>query len=426
MSNENSGVKIPKKQQSAKKRKTLFIVLAVLLCMFGAVIALSWNKILGPCVEMHANAVKLVSESTEDTFKASQTSLVYDNEGELMFSLRGEKDVYYLEYDEIPDAAKLAMISIEDKKFVNHRGVDPKAIIRAAVALVKNAGEVTQGGSTITQQLSRNVFLTHKVSWQRKVEEIFISIELEKKYSKEDIMEYYLNNVYFSKGYYGIQAASQGYFNKNADELSLSQIAFLCAIPNGPSMYDPIDHPENTIKRRNRILEEMLEDEVISQEQYDAAVAEEITVLQKKKKDVSDYVETFVLKCSVESLMKEGGFEFKNTFDSKEEEAPTPKPDRMPVRKPASIPPTQFIAASSIRSGSAAHQTPGAASPPGLRQRYARPASLPRLRPARRATLSPRTARPGQSRCTPRTHTGAGSPPLLWQTPAAASCRSTG
>ena len=321
MSNENSGVKIPKKQQSAKKRKTLFIVLAVLLCMFGAVIALSWNKILGPCVEMHANAVKLVSESTEDTFKASQTSLVYDNEGELMFSLRGEKDVYYLEYDEIPDAAKLAMISIEDKKFVNHRGVDPKAIIRAAVALVKNAGEVTQGGSTITQQLSRNVFLTHKVSWQRKVEEIFISIELEKKYSKEDIMEFYLNNVYFSKGYYGIQAASQGYFNKNVDELSLSQIAFLCAIPNGPSMYDPIDHPENTIKRRNRILEEMLEDEVISQEQHDAAVAEEITVLQKKKKDVSDYVETFVLKCSVEALMKEGGFEFKNTFDSKEEEA---------------------------------------------------------------------------------------------------------
>lgn len=317
MSNDNRGVKIPKKKKS---KKVFWIVLALFLCVFGAVVAVSWNKVLGPCVEMHANAVALVSASTENTFKASQTSLVYDNEDKLMFDLRGEKDVYYLEYDQIPDAAKLAMISIEDKKFVNHRGVDPIAIVRAAVALVKNAGEVTQGGSTITQQLSRNIFLTHKVSWQRKVEEIFISLELEKKYSKEDIMEYYLNNIYFSNGYYGIQAASQGYFGKDADELSLSQIAFLCAIPNGPTKYDPYNNPDNTIMRRNRILEEMLEDEVISQEQHDAAVAEEIVVIKKQKKDVNDYVETYVLKCSAEALMKEGGFEFKNTFASDEEE----------------------------------------------------------------------------------------------------------
>ena len=318
MSKDNRGVKIPKKQ---KKKKALWIGLLIVLIPIAVLIAVSWNKILGPCIEMHSNAVSLVAESSEDTFKASQTSLVFDHEGELMFSLRGEKDVYYLEYDEIPDAAKLAMISIEDKKFVNHKGVDLKAIMRAAIALVKNAGEVTQGGSTITQQLSRNVFLTHKVSWQRKVEEIFISVELEKKYSKEDIMEYYLNNIYFSNGYYGIQAASQGYFGKNADELSLSQIAFLCAIPNSPTMYDPYENPENTIKRRDRILEEMLEDDIINQEQYDAAIAEEITVIEKKKKSVSDYVETFVLKCSAEALMKEGGFEFKNTFATEEEEA---------------------------------------------------------------------------------------------------------
>ena len=185
MSKDKKGVKVPKKQQ---KKKVLWTVLAVLVCVIGVVVALSWNKILGPCIEMHSNAVRVVADSSEDTFKASQTSLVYDDEGELMFSLRGEKDVYYLEYDQIPDAAKMAMISVEDKKFANHRGFDPIAILRAAIELVKNAGEVTQGGSTITQQLSRNVFLTHKVSWQRKVEEIFISIELEKKYSKEDIM----------------------------------------------------------------------------------------------------------------------------------------------------------------------------------------------------------------------------------------------
>ncbi len=321
MSEKSSGVKNPKSKKGGKKKPAVMIITGILIAMFVLLFLVAWNKILGPCVEMHANAVSLVKESTEDTFRASQTSLVYDREDELLLSLRGEKDVYYLEYEDLPDAAKFAMISIEDKKFVNHKGVDLKAVIRAAVALVKNRGEVTQGGSTITQQLSRNVFLTHKVSWQRKVEEIFISMELEKKYSKEDIMEYYLNNIYFSNGYYGIQAASQGYFGKDADELTLSQIAFLCAIPNSPTMYDPYDHPENTVKRRDRILEEMLEDKVITQQQHDAAVAEEITVQQKVKQDVNDYVETFVIKCSVEALMKEGGFEFKNVFATEEEEA---------------------------------------------------------------------------------------------------------
>lgn len=320
MTKKNSGVKNPKNKKTGKKSTAFRVVMIVLICLLGALFVVGWNKVIGPCIEMYSSASTLVAESSEETFRASQTSLVYDNEGELLFSLRGEKDVYYLEYDEIPDAAKLAMISIEDKKFVNHKGVDLKAVIRAAVALVKNRGEVTQGGSTITQQLSRNVFLTHKVSWQRKVEEIFISVQLEKKYSKEDIMEFYLNNIYFENGYYGIQAASQGYFKKDANELTLSQIAFLCAIPNSPTLYEPYGNSENTIKRRDRILENMLEDGYISQAQYDAAVAEEIVVEAKTKKNVNDYLETFALKCSVEALMKEGGFEFRTTFDSDEEE----------------------------------------------------------------------------------------------------------
>lgn len=320
MTKNNSGVKNPKKRKSRKKSIAFRAVMVFLICLLGALLVLGWSKFIGPCLEMHANAKELVKDSTEETFRASQTSLVYDKDGELLFSLRGEKDVYYLEYEEIPDAAKLAMISIEDKKFVNHRGVDLKAVIRAAVAYVKNRGEVTQGGSTITQQLSRNIFLTHKVSWERKVEEIFIAVQLEKKYSKEDIMEFYLNNIYFSNGYYGIQAASQGYFKKDANELTLSQIAFLCAIPNSPTYYEPYANSEHTIKRRDRILKNMKEDGYISQEQYDAAVAEEIVVLPKEKKNVNDYLETFALKCSVEALMKENGFEFKTTFDSEKEE----------------------------------------------------------------------------------------------------------
>lgn len=323
MKQTDSGVKNPKKskKKSFAKRISIIFLVTVLICLAVVGVIIGWQKIVLPCVQMYTDAVSQVENSTKDTFKASQTSLVYDHEGELLLTLKGEKDVYYLDYDEIPDAAKLAMISIEDKKFVNHRGVDIKGTMRAFVALIVNKGEITQGGSTITQQLSRNIFLTHEVSWQRKVKEIFIATLLEKKYSKEEIMEFYLNNIYFSNGYYGIQAASQGYFGRDADELTLSEIAFLCAVPNGPSLYDPIDHKENTLKRRDLILKNMLEDGYISQEQYDAAIAEEITVIKKQKRSIHDYVETYILKCAAESLMKEKGFEFKNTFTTASEKA---------------------------------------------------------------------------------------------------------
>lgn len=322
MKESGSGIKRAKtsKKKKLAKRVTRLFIVTVILCLLGAGVYAGWKKIGEPCLEMYTEAVKMVEESTRDTFKASQTSLVYDTDGDLLLSLKGEKDVYYLDYDEIPDAAKLAMISIEDKKFVYHRGADIKAIVRAALALLKNHGEVTQGGSTITQQLSRNVFLSHHVSWQRKVEEIFIATALEKKYSKEDIMEFYLNNIYFSSGYYGIQAASKGYFGKDVNNLTLSQIAFLCAIPNSPTYYDPIEHKDHTLERRDKILKNMYEDGYINQEQYEEAVSEEITVKKKKKRSIHDYVETYILKCATEALMKEDGFEFRNTFASEQEE----------------------------------------------------------------------------------------------------------
>ena len=135
--------KTSKKKKTAKKVIVIFIV-TFMLCILAAGIYVGWKKIGIPCLEMYADAVEFVSASTEDTFKASQTSLVYDKNGDLLLSLKGEKDVYYLDYEDIPDAAKVAMISIEDKKFVYHKGADIKAIARAAVALVKNRGEVTQ------------------------------------------------------------------------------------------------------------------------------------------------------------------------------------------------------------------------------------------------------------------------------------------
>ena len=173
--------------------------------------------------ELQAEAEHYVRTSTVDTFKTSQTGIVYDANGNQISVLKGEKDVYYLPYDEIPTNVTAAIVSIEDKKFYKHGGVDYKAIMRAVFAMLKN-GEVTQGGSTITQQLARNVFISQERTWQRKMEEIFIALRLEKKYTKNEILEFYLNNINFANGYYGIQAASKGYFNVTVDQLDLSRL----------------------------------------------------------------------------------------------------------------------------------------------------------------------------------------------------------
>ncbi len=269
--------------------------------------------------EMQKEARRLVEASNEDTFRQAETSLVYDKDGNLISALKGEKDVYYISLQDIPAETIELMISIEDKKFYRHRGLDFKAIARAAWALIENKGEITQGGSTITQQLARNIFLTHEETWERKLKEMFIAMELEKKYSKAKIMEFYLNNIYFSNGFYGIQAASFGYFDKSVQDLTLSEQAFLCAIPNSPNLYDPYQNPDNTVERRNRILHQMVLDGKLSEEEEKAAKQEEI-VLCKKKRTKNNYVETFVYDCAVRAFMKRAGFSFQYTFSDDEEE----------------------------------------------------------------------------------------------------------
>lgn len=263
-------------------------------------------------------AEQLVGESDLNTFRQTETSLVYDSNKKLISVLKGAKDVYYLEYKDIPETAVEAMIAIEDKKFMKHGGIDLKANMRAVIALVKHKGGVTQGASTITQQLARTIFLTNEVSIERKLKEIFLSVELEQKYQKSQIMEFYLNNIYFANGYYGIQAASRGYFNKTIDKLSLSQIAFLCAVPNNPTIYDPEDHPENTVKRRDRILYQMYKDGWIDKTEYDEACQEEIKLVQKKRSK-NNYVETYVFYSATRALMAQEGFKFQNKFDSEED-----------------------------------------------------------------------------------------------------------
>ena len=318
---ENKQKKSHKKKKHKKKYRLFwFFVRIQVLFLIVVAAGLGWYYFGGYAQKVNAlqqEAKKLVRESNEETFRSVQTSLVYDANGNLVSTLKGEKDVYYLDYEDIPPYAAAAMVSIEDKKFYRHNGIDIKAIMRAAKAMIQN-GKVTQGGSTITQQLSRNIFLNHDVKWERKIEEMFIAVELEKVYSKNKIMEFYLNNVYFGNGYYGIQAASKGYFSTEVSNLDLSQIAFLCDIPNIPILYDPVVGMENTLKRRDRILDQMHDDGKISQDTCNEAKAEQIT-LNPSQKMKNDYVETYTYNCAIRALMAEGGFEFRTEFASEEE-----------------------------------------------------------------------------------------------------------
>ena len=269
--------------------------------------------------ELRQEAVRLVRQSDVDTFKANQTSIVYASDGSVISTLKGEKDSYYVSIEEMPVDAVTAIVSIEDKKFFRHHGIDYRALLRAVKAMVQN-GEVKQGGSTITMQLARNIFLSQEKTWQRKVEEMYIATELENKYSKDQILEFYLNNIYFGNGYYGIQSAARGYFDSDVENLSLSQIAFLCAIPNNPTLYDPVTNKDNAVSRRDRILKNMLDDGKISQMDYAQAVAEQITLNRPQALAKNDYVETYTYYCATRALMEQQGFVFHEDFKTDEEQ----------------------------------------------------------------------------------------------------------
>lgn len=269
--------------------------------------------------ELRQEAVRLVRQSDVNTFKANQTSIVYASDGSVISTLKGEKDSYYVSIEEMPVDVVTAIVSIEDKKFFRHHGIDYRALLRAVKAMVQN-GEVKQGGSTITMQLARNIFLSQEKTWQRKVEEMYIATELENKYSKNQILEFYLNNIYFGNGYYGIQSAARGYFDRDVESLSLSQIAFLCAIPNNPTLYDPVTNKDNTVSRRDRILKNMLDDGKISQMDYAQAVAEQITLNRPQALAKNDYVETYTYYCATRALMEQQGFVFHEDFKTDEEQ----------------------------------------------------------------------------------------------------------
>lgn len=213
--------------------------------------------------------------------RLEQPTLVYDHNGKSAGSLYSQKGTY-VSLNKISSNVSNAVLSTEDRNFYHEHGFSVKGLARAAYLLVKNKvlgrDYISGGGSTLTQQLVKNAFLTQQQTFSRKAEEIFISIEVENQYSKKDILTMYLNNAYFGHGVWGVQDAAKRYFNVNASQLTVPQAATLVGMLTSPGIYDPVDHPKLAKERRNLVLDLMVENNKLTQAQANAYKKVPLTV----------------------------------------------------------------------------------------------------------------------------------------------------
>ncbi len=247
---------------------TVLLILLVSGMMFACVFAYYVKTCLTPNLDL----------SLED-FKLNESSTIWyqDGGGEWreLAKLAGEENRVWVNYEDIPWYMEKALVAIEDKRFYDHKGVDWYRTLGAFVEMFARM-ETSYGGSTITQQLIKNLTGEDEVTIQRKLTEIFGALELEKKYDKQEIMEWYLNAVYFGEGCWGVQTAAQTYFGKDVSELTMAECASIVGITNLPTYYDPFYNEENNKKRQETILREMYEQGFINHNQYEQAVNEEL------------------------------------------------------------------------------------------------------------------------------------------------------
>lgn len=214
-----------------------------------------------------------VDISTIIDYKPKLTTQIFDRNGNLVANIFDEENRHYAQYDEIPQRVIESLIAIEDTSFFEHGGINVEAIFRAAIKDIK-AMALVEGASTITQQLIKNMVLTRDKKFTRKLREIILAIKIEDELTKEQIIERYLNQVYFGHGYYGIKTAALGYFKKSLNELSLKEIAILVGLPKAPSNYDPTRHMDLSISRANGVISRLFNLGWITQDEYEASLKE--------------------------------------------------------------------------------------------------------------------------------------------------------
>lgn len=296
-------------------KKTIFYGVSGILSLMilGVFLIFIFSRNL-PSPEQIAN--RQVSESTK----------IYDREGKiLLYEISNGEKRTYIPFEEIPQSLKDATIAIEDSRFYEEPGFSIRGILRALLANL-SSGEVVQGGSTITQQLARNAFLSTEQTIPRKIKEIILAIQFNRNYPKDKILELYLNEIPYGATTYGVESASLAFFGKQTKELTLAESAILAAIPKAPSYYSPWGtHQEALMNRQKLVLKRMLELKKITEKDYDEALNEKITFLPQDTTGIRAphfvlYVQDYLVQKYGEELVRAGGLKVITTLDWKLQE----------------------------------------------------------------------------------------------------------
>lgn len=241
------------------------------------------------------------------------SSQIYDINGNEIANVHAAENRRPVKIEQVPKDLQNAFVAVEDNRFYEHSGVDPRGIMRALYANIRGRG-VSEGGSTITQQLAKNAYLTQDRTITRKIQEVFLALQLERQYTKQEILEMYLNQIYFGQGAYGVQAAAQTYFGKDVDKLTLNECAMLAGIPKSPNYYSPSNNMQAAQARKAVVLDQMAKYGYIANSQAQKTKQEQLTLVKPvaKEKDNTaayfiDYVtQTLIDKYGADAVYKEG------------------------------------------------------------------------------------------------------------------------
>ncbi len=313
--NRNKPKRTKTKGEKSNKYKALKTVLKIIgtIILVGIITGLF---VVGAFSYYVVNYLNPTMDIDLDSYKLNYTSYVYavdpDTGAEIeLEQLYWESNREWIDFDEIPTYAKQAAVAIEDERFYEHIGFDIRRTLAATLNLF-SAGDSSFGGSTIHQQVVKNVTGDDEYSIMRKFEEILRAYNLNKDYSKDTVLEYYLNSVFFGQGTNGIQAAAKTYFNKDASELSLAECATIIGITKYPTYYNPFQNPENNKDRQETILMKMLELGFITQEEHDIAVAEELDfqkeLAYEKQTEVQSWFVDAVIDDVISDLVEQKGY----------------------------------------------------------------------------------------------------------------------
>lgn len=299
----HSSARARKRKKRGANKSTLIIAAIIALVIF-----------LGAgCGFIGATISNLPDVQQTDTPAAS--SQVFDIKGRLITTIHAEENRLPVSLDQVPENLQHAFLAAEDIRFYDHHGIDPRGIMRAIFANITHNG-IAQGGSTITQQLARNAFLTQNRTLERKFQEAILALQIEREYTKPEILQMYMNQIYFGEGAYGIQTAANIYFGKTVSELDLAQCALLAGLPQSPNYYSPFSNLEAAKTRQATVLNQMAKYGFISQEDADAAKAADLGLRsQESLKQIRgsrasyfiSYIEQIISdKYDAEALYKEG------------------------------------------------------------------------------------------------------------------------